>query len=88
MHRYGGLTDFLALPALTGARLLRRAADQEQDERLHREWCAVLPFMQVGLLKLMQFSEYRERRLGLNIDFRPSGEILAELEERFGRSLV
>ena len=88
MHRYGGLDDFLALPALTGARLLARAADQEREERLHREWCATLPFMQMGFLKLMEFDEYRERRLGLNIDLRPTDQILQELEEKFGRSLI
>lgn len=88
MHRYGGLSDWLSLPALTGAQVLEKAREMEIEERLHREWSSILPAMQKGELKLIQFDDYMDRRLGRNIDTRPADVILAELEEKFGRSLV
>jgi len=44
--------------------------------------------MQSGHLKLIQWKDYREQRLGLNVDTRPTNVIIAELEQKLGRKLV
>lgn len=72
------------LPIETGARLIETATERERDERLHRQWCAQLPFMTQETF--VSFSGYKDRCTGRDIDTRPASEILreaAEIEEGF-----
>lgn len=78
----------MALPAVLGCALLMRGKAEERDDRLRAEWTALLPWMQAGHLKLIQWADYREQRLGLNIDRRPTEVIIKELEESLGERLV
>lgn len=76
------------LPALTGAELIIKAQEAVKEERIRAEWTALLPWMQTGHLKLIQFDAYLEQRLGKGVDTRPASEIIAELEELHGGRLV
>lgn len=76
------------LPALTGAELIIKAQEAEREDRIRAEWTALLPWMQVGQLKLVQYHAYLDQRLGRGVDTRPAAEIIAELEELHGGRLV
>lgn len=89
MRRWGGAFDaFLSLPTVTGARLLIEAREAETKDRIRAEWVALLPYMQSGQLKLVQFDDYFDQRTGRNIDTRPADVIIAEIEAKHGRRLV
>ena len=89
MRRWGGAFDaFLALPTTTGARLLIEAQEAEVRERVRAEWVALLPYLQRGELKLIQFDDYFDQRTGRNLDTRPAEVIIAELEAKHGRRLL
>lgn len=79
---------FLQLPGHVGAGMLLTAQEEERNERVRKEWVALLPWMQTGQLKLVQWEEYRRQRLGLDIDRRPTDVIIADLEKKMGRKLV
>lgn len=79
LHRYHNIDFILALDLQTGLELCREAAKQERDARLFQQWCVQLPFM--GTENFIPFAEYRDNLTGVNIDLRPTTEILKELEE-------
>lgn len=58
---------------------VERAAEQRARELAHRQWCALLPQMSVGLLKYVSFEEYYDRITGGTMDMRPAEEIIAEV---------
>lgn len=60
--------------------LIKKAREQERDERLYRQWVAQLPVMAMQGVSV-SFAEYRDRMTGANIDTRPASVILAELDE-------
>lgn len=60
--------------------LLEVAVDKEKEERLHRQWCTMLPFMSLRLLEYISFSDYIDKCSGQNIDMRPVSEIIADIE--------
>ena len=62
-----------------GVDLIRRAEEQERDERLHRQWSVQLPFM--GTETYVSFAEYKAQVTGANIDTRPTGEVVEECWE-------
>lgn len=78
----------MAMPAAVGARLLIEAKSKDQAEQIRAEWVALLPVMQAGFIKLVQWQDYLDTRLGKNIDRRPAAVIIAELEELHGRRLL
>lgn len=57
------------------------ALEEEQKEKAHRQWSAMLPFMSLGMLDFVSFNEYFEKLSGKNVDLRPASEIIAEIEE-------
>lgn len=61
--------------------MLEIALEKEQEELAHRQWCAMLPFMGMGMLEYISFREYFEKLSGKNVDLRPASEIMAEIEE-------
>ena len=71
-----------------GVALLFKAHEEAVRGRIRDEWVALLPWMQSGQLKLIQFDDYYDQRTGRNIDARPASEIIAELEQLHGRRLV
>jgi len=79
---------FLNLPGHVGAQMLLDARTAEMDDKIRAEWTALLPWMQTGHIKLIQWEDYRAERLGLNIDRRPTNVIIADLEKKLGRKLV
>lgn len=79
---------FLNLPGHVGAQMLLDARTAEMDDKIRAEWTALLPWMQTGHIKLIQWEDYRTERLGLNIDRRPTNVIIADLEKKLGRKLV
>lgn len=78
----------MELPAKTGAEIIDRARTAEREEQIRVEWTSLLPWMQSGHLKLMQWRDYCDVRTGRNIDTRPAGDIIAELEQLHGGRLV
>lgn len=65
----------------TFVEMVQIAMEKEQEELAHRQWCAMLPFMSMGMLKYTSFQEYFEKLSGKNVDLRPASEIIAEIEE-------
>ena len=61
--------------------LVERAAELRAKDMVHRQWCALLPQMSLGLLKFVPFEEYYLRITGGSLDLRPAEEILAEAEQ-------
>ena len=89
LRRYGGAWDaFMALPAGIGVDLLEKARLDERDAPVREEWVALLPYMKMGWIRLHQWEDYRDQRLGLNVDTRPTGAIIAELEKLHGGRLL
>lgn len=70
----------MQLDADIGLELIRKALEQERDERLHRQWTAQLPIM-AYTGKNISFAEYRDRVTGANIDRRSVAEIQREIDE-------
>lgn len=77
LHRYGTLKEVYDLPFPIGDRLIKKAIEEEQNELVHRQWCAQLPFMSKETY--VPFPEYRDNVTGRNIDTRPTGVMVAEL---------
>lgn len=61
--------------------LVKIAKEKEKEEKLHRQWTSMLPFMSLKQLEYISFKEYKERVTGANIDVRPTSVILKEIEE-------
>ncbi len=53
------------------------ARKKEEEDRLHREWCAMYPRFK----KHISFGEYVDMVTGRNIDTRPASVIMKEIEE-------
>lgn len=63
-----------------GLQVIRKAEDNQRDERIFQQWVAQLPFM--GLADaFVPYAEYRDQVSGQNLDLRPTAEIMAELDE-------
>lgn len=88
LTRYGSTAPLDGLPATVGVGLLFKAHEEQVRDRIRDEWVSLLPWMQSGHLKLIQFDEYFDQRTGRNIDRRPAEEIIAELERLHGRRLL
>ena len=70
----------MQMDADDGLLLIRKALEQERDERLFRQWTAQLPIM-AYTGKNISFAEYRDRVTGANIDRRSVAEIQNEIDE-------
>ncbi len=80
LHRYHNIDYVMSLDIEAGLRLVLKAREKEREERIFQQWVAQLPMMALGD-NAMSFDEYRDRVTGANIDFRPTADILAELDE-------
>ena len=63
-----------------GLELIRKALEQERDDRIFQQWTAQLPIM-AYTGKNISFAEYRDRVTGANIDRRSVAEIQKEIDE-------
>lgn len=80
LHRYHNIEYILQTDADTGAALILKAFEKEQEERLYQQWVAQLPMMAFAG-KPIGFADYKSYVTGANIDRRSTVEILAELED-------
>jgi len=62
-----------------GLDIIIKAKTEERDDRIHRQWCSILPHMTEETF--VSFAEYRDNMIGANIDHRSDAEILAEIDE-------
>lgn len=70
----------LSADLATGFSLIDTAQEQEREQRIWLQWAIQLPAMAlVG--KYTSYSDYRDNLTGVNIDTRPTSEILEELDE-------
>ena len=63
------------------ADLVRQINDKNDDEKIFRQWLAILPVMWSGMAKFVEFDDFKAKLSGTDIDTRPTAEILAEVEE-------
>ncbi len=63
-----------------GLELIRKALEQERDDRIFQQWTAQLPVM-AYTGKNISFAAYRDRVTGANIDRRSVAEIQKEIDE-------
>ena len=80
LHRYHDINYVMSLDLETALRLIIKAKEEERDERIFRQWVAQLPLMAMSG-ETISFEDYRNRVTGANIDFRPTAEIMAELDD-------
>lgn len=80
LRRYHDINYVLQLDLELGLPLIRYAREQQQDERLHRQWVAQLPVMALTGVEV-SFADYKKTATGANIDRRPLAVIEQELDE-------
>ena len=56
------------------------AIDKEKRDSVSKEYYALLPLL-IRIGKYMTFDQFYDERTGANIDWRPSDEIMKEVEE-------
>ena len=57
------------------------AIEKDKEDRFRQEWIVQLPYMSLQMLQYKSFEDYRDDRLGKNIDTRPAEVIIREIEE-------
>ena len=80
LHRYHDIDYVMSLDLETALRLTINAKEEERDERIFRQWVAQPPLTAMSG-ETISFEDYRDRVTGANIDFRPTAEIMAELDD-------
>lgn len=63
------------------AGLMKLAAEKDTEEKIFRQWLAILPTMYAGVVKFVSFEDFKSKLTGSDIDTRPAEEILAEARE-------
>lgn len=63
----------------TGLRLIRKAAEQERDDRIFQQWVVQLPHMSKDTF--ISFADYKNKLTGADIDRRSVAEIEADLSD-------
>lgn len=58
---------------------MKEARKKERDERIFREWCALIPRLQDA--KYLDFEYFKNLRTGANVDTRPADVIIAEIDK-------
>ena len=80
LRRYHSI-DFMNNLTVEGlCKLILKAIEGEKKENYRREWLALLPRM-VEVGKIIPFEEYYDRATGKSIDWRPTEEIIAEIDK-------
>lgn len=83
-RRYHSPDAILAMPFREGLEILESGLEQERDQALHRQWCALLPLMNMKILAFEPFKQYKERLTGEGLDLRPEEAIIAEIKALHG----
>lgn len=63
------------------AQLMKLATGKDTEEKIFRQWLAVLPTMYAGIVKFVSYDDFKGKLTGSDIDTRPAEEILAEARE-------
>lgn len=79
LRRYHTLGNFEGMSLKEFHAFYRKAQEQERKENLYLAWCSLLPHMDKD--HYMTFQQYYDHCTGRDIDRRPQGEILAEVDE-------
>lgn len=77
LHRYHNIEFILQLDADTGVALIRKAQEQNRDDRIFLQWAVQLPTM-TYTGQPISLDDYKARVTGANIDRRSAAEILAD----------
>ena len=80
LRRYSAPEIVLGMPVREGLHLLEYAMEKEEEERLHRQWCALFPLMNMRMIGYESFPNYRDRITGRGLDMRPEEEIITEIQ--------
>ena len=83
-RRYHSPELVLAMPFRDGLELIESGLEHERDQALHRQWCALLPLMNLKILAYEPFQRYKERVTGAGLDLRPEREIIEEIHALHG----
>ena len=78
--RYGSIDFVMGMDVDEFFDLVDLAIEKEEEQKLHKQWCSMLPFMSLKMLEYISFPEYIDKCSGKNIDIRPTHEIIAEIE--------
>ena len=81
LRRYSNIDYILNMDFVDFCEFVEYAQDKEKEEGYKAEWNALYPFMIIKVMKYVSFKEYVDICTGANIDTRPAGEIIAEIEE-------
>lgn len=73
--------EISALDIVWLADLVRQINDKNNDEKIFRQWLAILPVMWSGMANFVEFDDFKAKLSGTDIDTRPTAEIMAEVEE-------
>jgi len=68
------------LPAKLGVKLIYKAIEKREEEKSWQMWLTMYPYMNLGHLKFMPFSEFHSKQIQ-PISHRPAEEILKEVYE-------
>lgn len=85
LHRYHQLDFIKDMRFEEFIDLVLLAMEEEKKERYRQEWLVLLPLM-IRSGKYMNFERYYEEASGKNIDFRPTEEIIAEIDAAHERA--
>lgn len=58
---------------------VKAAIEEDEKERIHSQWCSMLPYMSLQRLEYIPFDEYYDKCTGKNIDLRPTEEVIADI---------
>lgn len=82
LRRYHDMDYIMKMELLDFISFCKVAVEKDREERLHQEWCAMLP----QFIRYVPFREFYDMETGANIDWRPAKEIIAEIEAMHERS--
>ena len=80
--RYGWKkAEIIALEVTELSGLMTVLSDKDTEERIFRQWLAILPVMYAGAVKFVPYEDFKAKLSGNDIDTRSAEEILAEANE-------
>ena len=80
-RRYANADSITQMPWKEFVPFVELAFEKDTEDKLHRQWCAMLPYMSLNMLKYMSFDEYQNKLTGKDIDTRPASVIIAEIRK-------
>lgn len=87
-RRYSDLRTILELDLPDFCIFLDKARESFNEERIWQRWLSLQEMMYSGRIKWTGYNEFKDLITGANIDNRSNEEIIAELEELHGKTLL